>query len=51
MSSTARTELCDIAPVGDELDESTLSGISGGQAPERTGSYTGNACVYDDISI
>ncbi|GAA3140811.1 hypothetical protein GCM10010466_34810 [Planomonospora alba] len=29
-----RTELGDIAPVGMELDESALSGISGGQKPD-----------------
>ncbi|MER5622602.1 hypothetical protein ABT061_16310 [Streptosporangium sp. NPDC002544] len=30
-----RTEINDISPVGTELDESALFGISGGQIPDR----------------
>ncbi|MDP9863108.1 MULTISPECIES: hypothetical protein [Streptosporangium] len=36
MNAASRTELGDITPVGAELDESALSGISGGQKVEIT---------------
>ncbi|MER5620253.1 hypothetical protein ABT061_04330 [Streptosporangium sp. NPDC002544] len=47
MSST-RTQLGDIAPVGDELDESALHGISGG-LPRTVPSYIDppGTCSYD----
>ncbi|GGQ14423.1 hypothetical protein [Streptosporangium pseudovulgare] len=36
MNGAPRTELGDITPAGTELDESALSGISGGQKVEIT---------------
>ncbi|GGS81172.1 hypothetical protein GCM10010156_44960 [Planobispora rosea] len=45
-----RTELNDLAPVGDELDESALHGISGGRPREIWGTYVNppGVCLSDD---
>ncbi|GAA3444092.1 hypothetical protein [Planomonospora venezuelensis] len=45
-----RTELNDLAPVGDELDESALHGISGGRPREPLGTYVNppGICLSDD---
>ncbi|WP_169950230.1 hypothetical protein [Microbispora sp. H11081] len=47
MSGQPKTELRDLAEVGDELDESRLEGIAGGM-PDPMAARTRSGAGYDD---
>ncbi|GII03228.1 hypothetical protein [Planobispora takensis] len=50
MDYASGTEMRDLAPLGDELDESALHGISGGQPREILGTYVNppGVCFSDE---